>query len=123
MQSALEFAQSMKHIVDLYPKATVSRVALDNLNMHKMASLYEAFPAEQARELARKLAFHHTPKHGSWLNIAEIELAVLSNVCLSRRIPGKDRPTPRGRSQCPGTQCESESHAGQMAFCHVRRTT
>nr|WP_256203540.1 transposase [Nitrosomonas sp. Nm58] len=78
-------------MVDLYPKATVIRAVLDNLNTHKMASLYEAFPAEQARELARKLEFHYTPKHGSWPNIAGIELAVLSNTCLSRRIPDKDR--------------------------------
>lgn len=55
-----------------------------------MASLYEAFPAEQARTLARKLEFHYTPKHGSWQNIAEIELAVLPNMCLPRRIPDKD---------------------------------
>jgi hypothetical protein len=55
----------------------VIRVVLDNLNTHKMASLYEAFPAEQARNSARRLEFHYTPKHGSWLNIAEIELAVL----------------------------------------------
>ncbi|MCB1936839.1 MAG: transposase, partial [Nitrosomonas sp.] len=59
----------MKHIVELYPEATTIRVVLDNLNTHKKASLYEAFPAEQARELARKLEFHYTPKHGSWLNI------------------------------------------------------
>lgn len=90
-RTRIEFAQSMKHIVDLYPKATVIRVVPDNLNTHKMASLYEAFPAEQARGLARKLEFHHTPKHDSWLNIAEIELAVLSNTRLSRRIPDKDR--------------------------------
>jgi hypothetical protein len=80
----------MKHIVDLYPKATVIRGVLDHLNTHKMASLYDVFPAEQARELARKLECHYTPKHGSWLNIAEIELAVLSNMCLSQRIPDKN---------------------------------
>ena len=86
-RTKIEFAQSMKHIVDLYPDTPVIRVVLDNLNTHKMASLYEAFPAEQARDLARRLEFHYTPKHGSWLNIAEIELAVLSNMCLSKRIP------------------------------------
>lgn len=86
-RTKLEFAQVMKHMVSLYPQAEVIRVVLDNLNTHKSASLYEAFPPEQARALARKLEFHYTPKHGSWLNIAEIELAVLSNMCLSQRIP------------------------------------
>ena len=79
--------------VNAYPDAEVIRVVLDNLNTHKAASLYEAFPPEEARAIARKLAFHYTPKHGSWLNIAEIELAVLSNMCLSQRIP--DEPTLR----------------------------
>ena len=83
----------MPHIVNAYPDAEVIRVVLDNLNTHKAASLYEAFPPEEARAIARKLAFHYTPKHGSWLNIAEIELAVLSNMCLSQRIP--DEPTLR----------------------------
>lgn len=89
-RTKVEFAHSMKHIAGLYPEATVIRVVLDNLNTHKMASLYEAFPAAQARELARRLEFHYTPKHGSWLNRAEIELAVLSNMCLSQRIPDKE---------------------------------
>jgi hypothetical protein len=79
----------MKHIAELYPEATVIRVVLDNLNSHKVAALYAAFPAAEARDLARKLEFHYTPKHGSWLNIAKIELAVLSNLCLSQRIPDK----------------------------------
>lgn len=86
-RTKLEFAQSMKRIVELYPEAPVIRVVMDNLNTHKSASLYETFPPEEARAIARKLEFHYTPKHGSWLNIAEIELAVLSNMCLSQRIP------------------------------------
>lgn len=89
-RTKIDFAHSMKHVAELYPEASVIRVVLDNLNTHKVASLYEAFPAEQARNLARKLEFHYTPKHGSWLNIAEIELAVLSNSCLSQRIPDKE---------------------------------
>ena len=60
---------------------------MDNLNTHSISSLYEAFPPEIARSLVKRLEFHYTPKHGSWLNIAEIELAVLSNSCLSRRVP------------------------------------
>ena len=89
-RTKIEFVQCMKHIADIYPQASVIRVVLDNLNTHKIGSLYEAFPAEQAHDLARRLEFHYTPKQGSWLNIAEIELAVLSNMCLTQRIPDKD---------------------------------
>jgi hypothetical protein len=67
----IEFAQTMKHVVEMYPDADVIRVVLDNLNTHKVASLYEAFLPEQARAIARKLEFHYTPKHGSCLNMAE----------------------------------------------------
>ena len=86
-RTKVEFAHCMRHIVAAYPDAEVIRVVLDNLNTHKAASLYAAFPPEEARAIARKIEFHYTPKHGSWLNIAEIELAVLSNMCLSKRIP------------------------------------
>ena len=84
-RTKIDFAQSMKHIVGLYPQAEVIRVVLDNLNTHKIGSLYDAFPPEQAHSIARKLEFHTTPKHGSWLNIAEIEWAVLANSCPDRR--------------------------------------
>src|SRR5919198_5735650 len=70
-----------------YPNATMIRVVLDNLNTHTIASLYEAFEPAEARRIARKLEFHYTPKHGSWLNMAEIELSVLQQQCLDRRIP------------------------------------
>jgi hypothetical protein len=60
---------------------------MDNLNTHSIASLYEAFPPEEARRLAQRLEIHYTPKHGSWLNVAEIELKALSTQCLARRIP------------------------------------
>ena len=59
---------------------------MDNLNTHKLASLYEAFPPDQARRIAERFEVHHTPKHGSWLNVAEIELSVLTRQCLDRRI-------------------------------------
>jgi len=85
-RTKIEFAHCMRYIVQAYPEAERIRVVLDNLNTHKAASLYEAFPPEQARAIASKIEFHYTPKHGSWLNIAEIELAVLSNMCLSQRI-------------------------------------
>jgi len=88
----LDFAQQMKWLVDeAYPEAEVIRVVLDNLNTHKLASLYEAFAPAEARRIGKKLEFHHTPKHGSWLNMAEIELSVLQRQCLDRRIA--DRPT------------------------------
>lgn len=75
----IDFAHCMKWVVDeLYPNATLIRVVLDNLGPHKAASLYEAFPPAEARRLLKKLAFHFTPKHGSWLNMAEIELSVYS---------------------------------------------
>lgn len=81
----------MRHLAQCYPDAEWVRVVLDNLNTHKMASLYAAFPPEEARAIAHKLEFHYTPKHGSWPNIIEIELAVLSNSCFPRRTP--DEPT------------------------------
>jgi hypothetical protein len=82
-----DFARQMKWLVDEgYPRAARIRVVLDNLNTHKAASLYETFAPEEARRILRKLEFHYTPKHGSWLNIAEIELSVLSRQCLDRRI-------------------------------------
>jgi hypothetical protein len=82
-RTRIDFAHAMQHLVQAYASAEVIRVVLDNLNTHKIASLYEAFPPDQARALARKLELHDTPKHGSWLNIAEIEFAVLSNMCLN----------------------------------------
>jgi transposase len=87
-----EFAQAMRSLVDDYfPQAERIRVVLDNLNTHRLASLYHAFAAAEAHRIAAKLEFHFTPKHGSWLNMAELELSVLSRQCLARRIP--DRAT------------------------------
>lgn len=82
-----DFAHQMKWLVDEgYPRAERIRVVLDNLNTHRAASFYETFAPEEARRILRKLEFHYTPKHGSWLNIAEIELSVFSRQCLDRRI-------------------------------------
>ena len=87
-RTKLDFAYEMQWLVDEgYPEADVIRVVLDNLNTHKIASLYEAFEPAEARRIARKLAVHYTPKHGSWLNMAEIALSVLQHQCLDRRIP------------------------------------
>ncbi len=83
-----DFAHQMRWLVDeAYPEAQVVRVVLDNLNTHRPASLYETFPAAEARRIVRRLEFHHTPKHGSWLNMAEIEFSVLARSCLRRRVP------------------------------------
>ena len=87
-RTKLDFAHQMRWLVDVaYPEVTVIRVVLDNLNTHKAASLYEAFAPEEARRIVKKLEFHYTPKHGSWLNMAEIELSVLQRQCLDQRIP------------------------------------
>jgi hypothetical protein len=87
-RTRLDFAHQMKWLVEeVYPEADVVRVVLDNLNTHRAASLYEAFTPEEARQMIKKLEFHYTPKHGSWLNMAEIELSVLQRQCLDRRIP------------------------------------
>jgi hypothetical protein len=83
-----DFARQMQWLADVgYPKAVVIRVVLDNLNTHTDAALYETLPAAEARRLLRRLEFHYTPKHGSWLNMAEIELSILTRECLGRRIP------------------------------------
>ena len=86
-----DFAQQMRWLVDeAYPGVPVVRVVLDNLNTHRTASLYETFPAVEARRIAKRLEFHYTPKHGSWLNMAEIEFSALSRSCLRQRIPDQE---------------------------------
>ena len=89
-----DFAYAMQWLIDQgYPEATVMRVVMDHLNTQKPASLYEAFPPAEARRIARKLAVHDTPKHGSWLQRADIELGVLQQQCLDRRIPDEETLT------------------------------
>jgi len=113
-RTKIDFAQSMKHIVEHYPQAEVIRVVLDNLNTHKIGSLYEAFPPEQAHSIARKLEFHFTPKHGSWLNIAEIELAVLANMCPDR-IP--DEATLRKHVEANVKERNAKAEPVKWRFC------
>jgi hypothetical protein len=85
-----DFATVIKDLVDVgYPHAERIVLVLDNLNIHSPASLYEAFPPTEAKRLADKLEFHYTPKHGSWLNMAEIELSALSGQCLNQRLPNR----------------------------------
>ena len=91
-RTAVDFALAMRRLVDEhYPATEKVRVVLDNLNTHTPASLYKAFEPEEARRVLRRLEFHHTPTHASWLNMVEIELSVLSRQCLERRIPDTER--------------------------------
>jgi hypothetical protein len=86
-RTAQDFAHGMQDLVDVhFPEATVISVVLDNLNTHTPAALYATFAPAEARRILRKLDFHYTPKHGSWLNQAEIEFAVVSTQCLDRRL-------------------------------------
>jgi hypothetical protein len=87
-RTKVDWAHQIEELVEeRYPQAERIVLVMDNLNTHTPASLYEAFDPEKARRLSEKLEIHHTPKHGSWLNMAEIELSVLSRQCLQRRVP------------------------------------
>ena len=87
-RTAIDWAEEVKHLLEVvYPDAERVTLVCDNLNTHRLTSLSKAFPAEVALELASRLEIVYTPKHGSWLNIAEIELSVFSRQCLNRRIP------------------------------------
>jgi hypothetical protein len=87
-RTKVDWAHQIEELVDeRYPQAERIVLVMDNLNTHSPASLYKAFDPEKARRLSEKLEIHHTPKHGSWLNMAEIELSVLSRQCLNRRVP------------------------------------
>ncbi len=89
-RTRLDWARCVKDLVDVhYPDAERIVLVVDQLNTHSPASLYAAFPPAEAKRLADRLEIHHTPKHGSWLNMAEIELAVLERQCLRRRIPDR----------------------------------
>jgi hypothetical protein len=90
-RTKIDFAHCMRYLVDeLFPEADKTVLVLDNLNTHSPASLYEAFEPAQAKRILDRLEFHYTPTHGSWLNMVEIEISVLSEQCLDRRIPDAD---------------------------------
>lgn len=90
-RTAVDFAEVVRWLVEeVHEEAEKVVLVMDNLNTHKLASLYGAFPPEQARRIAERLEVHHTPKHGSWLNVAEIELSVLARQCLDRRIETRE---------------------------------
>ena len=87
-----DYAEQMRWLVDVaYPEADYVRVVQDNLNTHTPGALYEAFPPEEARRILRRLEFHYTPKHASWLNMAEIEIGVFQRSCLQRRLANEQQ--------------------------------
>jgi hypothetical protein len=93
-RTAVDWAHQIRYLVDIiHPRAERISLVMDNLNTHTGASLYKAFPPEEARRIVDKLEIHYTPKHGSWLNMAEIELSILSRQCLDRRIPDQEALT------------------------------
>lgn len=109
-RTAIDWAHEIKELLDIdYPDAIKVVLVCDNLNTHKPASLYKAFEPAVARSLLERLEIHYTPKHGSWLNIAEIELSVLTKQCLDRRIP--DIETLRSET----VQWAQERNAGQKS--------
>ena len=90
-RTSVDWAEEIKYLVDeMYPGVEKIILVMDNLNTHKPASLYKKYPPEEARRIIKKLEIHYTPKHGSWLDIAEIELNVMTRQCLSRRIDNID---------------------------------
>jgi len=90
-RAAPDFAQCMRDLVDLhFPNAQTIRLVMDNLSTHSPSSLYNSFPPAEARRILRRLEFHHTPKHASWLNMVEIEIGVMRTQCLDRRIDNQD---------------------------------
>ena len=110
----------MRDLVDLhYPRPELIRVVLDNLSTHSPGALYQAFPAPEARHILRRLEFHYTQKHASWLNMVEIEIGVLRSQCLDRRID--DRKTPRGRDRCLGVSAQRHRSLHQMDVHHYKR--
>ena len=109
-RTAVDWANEIRDLLEVrYPEAARVRLVCDNLNTHGIGSLYEAFPPAKARELIKRLEMHHTPKHGSWLNIAEIELSALTGQCLDRRIP--DIETLRHETRAWETR-RNECHKG-----------
>jgi hypothetical protein len=109
-----DFAACMKDLVDIhFPEADQIELVLDNLNTHSPAALYEAFPPDEARRILRKFVFHYTPKHGSWLNMAEIEISILSRQCLKQRIDSLERL----HAVVQDWTSQRNSHAAKINWC------
>jgi DDE superfamily endonuclease len=114
-RTAVDFAHVLRDLIDVqYPEAERLVLVLDNLNTHTPAALYAAFPPAEARRLADKVEWHYTPKHGSWLNIAEIEFSVLARQCLDRRIP--DKPLLKGEVAAWAVRRNQEGAAVHWRF-------
>ena len=114
-----DFALQMRWLVDqAYPDVPVVRVVLDNLNTHRTASLYEAFPPAEARRIAQRLEFHYTPKHGSWLNMAEMEFSVLARACLRGTQPRPGQPGEGG--ECQRVRAQRGGIPDQLAIYHQK---
>ncbi len=119
-RARVDWAWQTRYLLEVdYPAAEVVVLVMDNLNTHGIASLYEAFEPEAARRLAQRLEIHHTPKHGSWLNIAEIELGVLSHQCLDRRIDQREAL----QKECSAwdRQRNAQQKGVELALHHGRR--
>jgi len=109
-RTRVDFAHVIRELCDvLYAKAQKVVLVMDQLNTHNIASLYEAFAPEEARRLAEKLEIHHTPKHGSWLNMAEIELSVLSRQCMDSYF---ESPEKLAAAISPWERCRNEKKTG-----------
>jgi hypothetical protein len=113
--TAVDYAHVLRDLADVhFTDAGKIVLVQDNLNIHCRASLYEAFPAPEARRLVERFKWHFTPKHGSWLDLAESELGVLPSQCLDRRIP--DKPTLIDENRRMGARPQRQSHHGQLAL-------
>jgi len=114
-KTKLDWAEEIKELLDIdYPEAEQVVLICDNLNTHNLSSLYEAFEPDKARKLVERLEVHYTPKHGSWLNIAECELSVLTRQCLDRRMP--DLPTLRTEAEAWYRRRNSNQKSVQWQF-------
>ena len=109
-RTSRDFAEAVRDLVTSHPDAEKIVLVMDNLNTHKPASFYDAFPPDEARRLIARLEIHYTPKHGSWLNMAETELSTLTKQCLNRRIPDKATLT---------SEVAAWEHARNTARCRV----
>jgi hypothetical protein len=113
-----DYAQIVRWLVDeVYPQAEYIRLVQDNLNTHTPASLYETFPPEEARRILQRLEFHYTPKHGSWLNMAEIEIAILERNALSRRLGDEEAR----RRQVLAVETERNEHRRAITWQFTAR--
>ena len=117
--TAVDYARVLKDLADIhFAHAKTIVLVQDNLSIHSRASLYEAFPAVEARRLVERFEWHYTPKHGSWLNLAESELGVLPSQCLDRRIHNKTNPHRRNRRLGARPQCQP--HQSRPAIHHQK---